>query len=583
MRRTKIVCTIGPASESRETLIELIRAGLNVARLNLSHGTREEHASRLKTIRQAARETGEYVAIMLDLKGPEIRIGTFPGGKIRLEDGDLFTFSTRPGAGSQESVSVEHPGLTRDVEPGAHLLLDDGNIVMEALEVGETTVKCRVLAGGTLADRKKINLPGMKVSLPALSEKDVEDIRFGAREGVDFIAASFVRKAADVLAIRKVIEDAGASIDVISKIESKEGLENLEEILKVSNGVMVARGDLGVEVPAEEVPLAQKDMIARCNRVGKPVITATQMLESMVSHPRPTRAEASDVANAILDGTDAVMLSAETAAGEFPTEAVRVMARIAERTEQALDYQSILARRAASPLRTVTAAISHATVHTAQDLGAAAIITPTQSGHTARMVSKYRPRSPIIAVTPEERVARRLALVWGVSAVVQPKTDSTDEMVDRAIEGALRTGQIKNGDLVVITAGVPVGIQGTTNLLRVHTVGDVMIRGTGIGPKAVTGRVCVARMVRDAEEKFSPGDILVAVATDRDFVPFMEKAAAVVTEEGGLTSHAAIVGINLGIPVVVGAEGATGILEDGLLVTVDGIRGLIYHGEARVL
>ncbi|MHB9145800.1 MAG: pyruvate kinase [Symbiobacteriia bacterium] len=586
MRRTKIVATIGPASETPQLLRQMMEAGMNVARLNMSHGTQAEHLQRIETVRAVAREVGRPIALMIDLKGPEIRIGTFPGGKVSLAEGQLFTFTTRPGVGSETAVSVAHPGLTRDVEVGRTLLLDDGNIVMEAVEVTEDEVRCRVLAGGVLSDRKKINLPGAKVSLPAVSDKDVEDIRFAVAQEADFIAASFVRDGAGILAIREVVENAGGRIDIIAKIESQEGVENVDEILGVAEGLMVARGDLGVEVPTEDVPLLQKRLIERCNVLGKPVITATQMLESMVTHPRPTRAEASDVANAIFDGTDAIMLSAESASGQYPVESVAVMARIATKTETAIDFAAWQSHRAAAAGLTVTAAISHATVTTAHDLGATAILTATQSGHTARMVSRYRPEAPIIASVPDERVARRLCLVWGVTPVIGKPALDTDDLMEQAINAALATGLVKSGDLVVITAGVPVGIQGTTNLLKVQTVGEVLIQGVGVaaaGVSSAVGRACVAASPEAARECFQRGDVLIALATDADWVPLMEQAKAIVTEEGGLTSHAAVVGISLGIPVVLGAVGATRQIPSGTVITVDGHRGLIYRGEARVL
>ncbi|MGE5591111.1 MAG: pyruvate kinase [Bacillota bacterium] len=586
MRRTKIIATIGPASEDPNVLVQMIHAGMSVARLNMSHGSHEEHQRRIEAVREAARATGRQIGIMLDLKGPEIRIGTFPNGQVILREGQIFTFTVRPGVGSSTAVSVGHEGLVRDVNPGATLLLDDGNLVLEVVEVGAEDVRARVVVGGVLSDRKKINLPGASVSLPAVSEQDVADIRFAVDQGVDFIAASFVRDAAGILSIREIVESAGSRVDIIAKIESQQGVQNMDEILGVADGLMVARGDLGVEVPTEDVPLLQKRLIERCNAAGKPVITATQMLESMVSHPRPTRAEASDVANAILDGTDAIMLSAETATGKYPVETVRVMARIAEKAETALDYAAVLDRRAATAHPTVTDAISHATVTTALDLGAAAILTSTQSGHTARMVSKYRPQAPIIAVVPAERVARRLSLVWGVTPVLGQRAVDTDEMIDQATQAALATDLVRSGDLVVITAGVPVGMQGTTNLLKVQTVGEVLIKGVGIAAAGVTaavGRACVALTPDEARRTFQPGDILVTTATDRDWVPFMEQARAVVTEEGGLTSHAAVVGISLGIPVVVGAAGATRQVAGGGVITIDGARGLVYRGEARVL
>ncbi|MDH7578102.1 MAG: pyruvate kinase [Bacillota bacterium] len=583
MRKTKIVCTIGPASDSLEVIMELIKAGMDVARLNFSHGTHEEHERRLNNLRRAAAELGSNLALMLDTKGPEIRIGRIKGDKVILHEGARVTLTTEEVEGDENRISVTYKGLPRSVKPGDTILLDDGMIGLKVLEAEGTEVHCEVIFGGELKSRKGVNLPGVPLDLPAVTEQDVADINFGIDHEVDFIAASFVRRAADVLAVRRLLEAREADIQIIAKIENEEGVTNLDEIIKVADGVMVARGDLGVEIPTEEVPLIQKKIIEKCNRTGKPVVTATQMLESMIRNPRPTRAEASDVANAILDGTDAVMLSGETAAGRYPVEAVRMMARIAERTEKALDYGQLLRKRAASAPRTITDAISHATCTTAEDLGAAAIITATKSGFTARMVSKYRPRAPIVAVSPSEKVRRKLSLVWGVQALGISHTVNTDEMIQDAVDTGLAEGLIKCGDLVVITAGVPVGVPGTTNLLKVHIVGEVLARGTGIGNRAVIGQVRICKKPEEALAKVNRGDILVATSTDRDFIPGMQKAGAIITEEGGLTSHAAIVGLNLGIPVVVGVEGVTEILKDGGTVTVDSMRGLIYRGATTVL
>ncbi len=583
MRKTKIVCTIGPASNSLEVMMGLIKAGMNVARLNFSHGTHEEHRARIDKLRQAAAELGSNLAVMLDTKGPEIRIGLLKGGKVTLREGAQVTLTTEEIEGDENRISVTYKGLPRSVKPGDRVLLADGMIGLRVIEARDAEVDCEVIFGGELTNRKGVNLPGVPLDLPAVTEQDKADIDFGIEHGVDFIAASFVRRAADVIAVRRLLEARDADIHIIAKIENEEGVKNLDEIIKVANGIMVARGDLGVEIPTEEVPLIQKKIIEKCNRAGKPVVTATQMLESMIQNPRPTRAEASDVANAILDGTDAVMLSGETAAGRYPVEAVRVMARIAERTEKSLDYALLLRKKAAAAPRTITDAISHATCTTAQDLGAAAIVTATKSGFTARMVSKYRPRAPIVAVTPSEKARRELCLVWGVQALKISQTSNTDEMIQEAVDTGLAEGLIKCGDLIVITAGVPVGIPGTTNLLKVHIVGEVLARGTGIGNRAVIGRVRICKKPEEAIVKVNTGDILVASSTDRDFIPGMRKAGAVITEEGGLTSHAAIVGLNLGIPVVVGVEGAMGILKDGGTITVDSMRGLIYRGATTVL
>ena len=583
MRKTKIVCTIGPASSSLEIIRQLLKAGMDVARLNFSHGTHEEHAARLETLRQAATELDKTLAIMLDTKGPEIRIGFLKGGKVNLQDGARVTLTTEEIEGDENRISVTYKGLPQAVRPGTNILLNDGNIGLRVLEVVDRDVLCEVLFGGELADQKGVNLPGVHLDLPAVTDKDIADINFGIEHQVDFIAASFVRQAADVIAIRRLLEARDADIHIISKIESQEGVKNLEEIIKVSDGVMVARGDLGVEVSAEEVPMMQKGIIKRCNHAGKPVVTATQMLESMIHNPRPTRAEASDVANAILDGTDAVMLSGETAAGKYPVEAVKVMARIAERTEESLNYAELLHQRAAATGPTITDAISYATCTTAQDLGAAAIITSTKSGFTARNVSKYRPKAPIVAVSPSGQVSRKLCLVWGAQPLNAPMINNTDQMIKEAVDISLAKGLIRCGDLIVITAGVPVGVTGMTNLLKVHIVGEVLARGTGIGNRAVIGKVRVCKRPEDAKLKVNTGDVLVAINTDRDFIPGMQKAGAIITEEGGITSHAAVVGINLGIPVVVGVGGATEILRDGGTITVDSMRGLIYKGATTVL
>jgi len=583
MRRTKIVCTIGPASESPEVLRHLVEKGMNVARLNFSHGTHEEHGRRIAAVKEVAREMGRHIGIMLDTKGPEIRTGLLKGDKVTLVEGQKVTLTTQEIVGDAERFSVSYAGLPQDIGPRSTILLDDGLIALKVQAIEGTEIHCRVKNGGELGNRKGVNVPGRAINLPSLTDKDITDIIFGLEQGVDFIAASFVRRASDVLAIRRILEERDSHVQIIAKIESHQGVENIDEILKVSDGIMVARGDLGVEIPTEEVPLAQKMIIEKCNRAGKPVITATQMLDSMIRNPRPTRAEASDVANAIFDGTDAIMLSGETAAGKYPVEAVRTMARIARRAETALRYEEILGRKAIAPQRTITDAISHATCTSAHDLGATAIITSTKSGHTARMVSKYRPKAPVIAVTPLVATARMLSLVWGVESLVVDETRGTDEMIEAAVQGALAHNFIKRGDLVVITAGVPVGVPGTTNLLKVHIVGDVLVKGQGIGTKAVSGTVKIAVSAKEALARVQPGDILVTIGTDRDFVPAMEKAAAIITEEGGLTSHAAIIGLNLGIPVIVGVDGATGKLEDGVTVTVDSIRGLIYRGVTTVL
>lgn len=583
MRRTKIVCTIGPASESVTVLEKMMLAGMNVARMNFSHGTHDDHLRRLEAVRKAAGNVGKNIAVLLDTKGPEIRLGYLEKDFVRLTTGSSVTLTTENIKGNEKMLPVNYQGLPGDVKPNDLILISDGLIALRVKNISGDKIDCTVENGGEITSQKGVNVPGVYVKMPAITEQDKRDIIFGIENSFDFVAASFVRRANDILTIRKIIEDNGGHMDIISKIENREAVNNLDEIIAVSDGIMVARGDLGVEIPPEEVPLIQKTIIDKCKQVGKPVITATQMLESMMQNPRPTRAEASDVANAILDGTDAVMLSGETAAGKYPVEAVETMARIAARAESAIKFDVLLKNRRRVLSKTVTDAISHATVSTALDLEAAAIITSTESGYTAQMVSKYRPQAPIIAVTPKRTVLRKMALVWGVQPLLVGRTEDTDNMISAAVEVSLAAGLVKAGDLVVITAGVPVGVQGTTNLIKVHTVGEIIAKGTGIIKRSVTGKACVVSTARDAVERMKDGGVLVTHDTDRDFIPAIQKAAALITETGGLTSHAAIVGLEFGIPVIVGVEQATRIIPDGEVVTVDGQRGLVYRGTAKVL
>ncbi|WP_453994483.1 pyruvate kinase [Bacillus nitroreducens] len=586
MRKTKIVCTIGPASESIEKLVALAQAGMNVARLNFSHGDYEEHGARIKNIREASKITGKNIAILLDTKGPEIRTHTMENGAIELVEGSNVILAMDEVIGTPERFSITYSGLMEDVQPGSKILLDDGLIGLEVVEIHhqKREILTKVLNSGTLKNKKGVNVPGVRVNLPGITEKDAKDIVFGIEQDVDYIAASFVRRASDVLEIRELLEENnGEAIQIIPKIENQEGVDNIDEILEVSDGLMVARGDLGVEIPAEEVPLVQKELIKKCNALGKPVITATQMLDSMQRNPRPTRAEASDVANAIFDGTDAIMLSGETAAGTYPVEAVQTMHNIASRTESALVHREILSQRSKLSGITITDAIGQSVAHTALNLDVSAIVTPTESGHTARMISKYRPKAPIIAVTSNDSTTRKLSLVWGVYAQTGNVATSTDEMLDNSVESALNTGIVKPGDLVVITAGVPVGECGTTNIMKVHVVGNTIASGQGIGRKSAFGKVVVANTSEDAKTKMFEGAILVTPATDRDMVKYVEQASALITEEGGLTSHAAVVGLSLGIPVIVGVEKATTLLTDGQDITVDSSRGVIYEGHANVL
>ncbi|MBE3583687.1 MAG: pyruvate kinase [Limnochordaceae bacterium] len=469
MRRTKIICTIGPASERPEVIRALIEAGMNVARLNMSHGSLEEHAARIRAIREEARQAGQDVGILLDIQGPKIRLGQF-GEPVVLDVGDRIRLTSEPVPCGRERVSVSYPYLARDLTPGRHIFIDDGLIELLVEKVEGSDVICQTLVGGELRSRKGVSLPGVIVDLPPATEEDAVHLRFGVEQGVDWIAASFVRRAEHVETIRSLVRQAGGDQPIMAKIESEEGLSHIDEIIAAADGVMVARGDLGVETPLEEVPLAQQMIVAKCNEAGKPVVTATQMLESMVQNHRPTRAEVTDVAHAIFDGTDAVMLSGETAVGRYPVDTVRIMARICERMEAALPYEDLLAKRRAWARQDVAEAISYATCQTAADLGVAAILTSTQSGSTARMVSKYRPHAPIVAVTPDEKVARRLCLVWGVEPLVVRPAEDIDEMLDTAVEAALKAGLVQPGQRIAISAGVKTNVPGSTNLLQVLEV-----------------------------------------------------------------------------------------------------------------
>ncbi len=584
MKRTKIVCTLGPACDDREVFEQMVKNGLNVARLNFSHGSHEEHLKRINMIKSVREDFGVPIAILLDTKGPEIRTGKFSNPEVQLIEGQKFILSCNDCMGDENKCSVTYTELYKDVKIGDKILLDDGLIELNVVEIKEKDIITVVINGGIIKDNKGVNLPSVKINLPAMTDKDRDDILFGIENDIDFIAVSFIRKADDVREIRKILEENYADdIHIISKIENQQGLDNLEEILEVSDGLMVARGDLGVEIPTERVPLAQKHMIRRCNELAKPVITATQMLDSMIRNPRPTRAETTDVANAILDGTDAIMLSGETAAGKYPVQSVKTMAVIAKATEEILDSDRVMKKmRNISCDDSVTYAVSHATVNTSIDLDASAILVATSSGFTARKISRFRPKAPIIAAVSSDKVMRKLSLVWGVSAVKIGNLNSTDEIFETSINAAKEVGLLKNGDLVVMSAGVPVGVSGATNLMKVHLVGEILIKGTGIGKELYSGKVrIVGTNYHDIE--FNDGDILVTQSTDRDMMHLIEKAGAMVVEESGYTSHAAIVALSLNKPTVVGAKNVLSQLQDGMQLTVDSQKGIVYAGMSRIL
>jgi pyruvate kinase len=580
MRRTKIICTLGPASQEDAILRKMILGGMNVARLNFSHGTHEEHKRRADLLKKIRSELNMPIPLLLDTKGPEIRTGDFKEGQAMLCENNEFILVNKDIIGDETKCTITYKELYKDVSRGSKILINDGLVELEVIEIKNKDIYCKVLNGGIVGDHKGINVPGAKINLPALTNQDIEDIKFGIENDFDIIAASFVRKAADVVEIRKILEkNGGSDILIVSKIENREGIQNFDEILKVSDGIMVARGDLGVEIPVEEVPIVQKNIIEKCFKNGKPVITATQMLDSMIRNPRPTRAEASDVANAIYDGTSGVMLSGETAAGKYPLETIEMMSKIAEKAESAMDYWKRFTMQVSEINTSVTNAISHATCTTALDLKASAIITVTQSGHTARMIARFRPACPIIATTVNPKVQRQLSISWGVFPYLVGVANTTDEMFDTGIEKALESGMVKNGDLAVITAGVPSGISGTTNTLKVHIVGKVLVQGTGIGDASVTGELCVAETPAKAMERFETGNILVTSFTNNEMLPILKRAAAIVVEEGGIASHSATVGLALDIPVIVGAENATKILKSGSVVTVDAERGLVLRSN----
>lgn len=581
MRKTKIVCTLGPATDNGDILRQLMLGGMNVCRFNFSHGDHPSHKKRLDAVLALREELNLPIATLLDTKGPEIRTGTFDPPKVELVQGQKFTLTTKEIVGSSSISSISFAGLPKDVKQGQRILIDDGLIELTVDSTTDTEIFCTVVNGGTVSNNKGINVPGVRLSMPYLSERDISDIMFGVQCDYDFIAASFVRTAADVMQIRALLDKLHCNtIKIISKIENSEGVDNIDDILRVSDGIMIARGDLGVEIPLQEIPIIQKKLIDKAYKAGKMVITATQMLDSMMKNPRPTRAESTDVANAIYDGTSAIMLSGETAAGKYPVEALLTMAKIAERTESDINYaggfKDTLSKTGNDD---VTGAISHATVTTAIDLNAKAIITVTKGGGTARQISKHRPPCLIIGCSPDKKVVRQLNLSWGVTPLLIPEKFSTDELFECSTKAAEDAGLIQSGDLTVITAGVPIGVSGTTNLLKVHLTGNILVSGKGIGDTKVCSKMCVAKTEEEIAEEFESGDIIVVPQTSNRLLQFMRKARAIITEAEGVNSHAAIVGMTLGIPVVVGCKNATHILKNGTTVVVDAEKGIVYSGD----
>lgn len=576
MRKTKIICTLGPSLEDRETLKKVIECGMNVARFNFSHGDHAQHAGRLKMLRELCDELNAPVAALMDTKGPEVRLKKFEKGFAMLEEGELFTLTSEDVMGTAERCAVTYADLVNDVSVGTTILLDDGLIELNVEAIDKNDVICRVLNGGRVSDRKGVNVPGVQLNMPYVSKQDHDDILFGIEQGFDFVAASFVSSAKDILQIRSILdENKGNHIKIIAKIENAAGISNIDEIIAASDGIMVARGDLGVEVNFADIPIIQKNIIQHCYNMGKPAITATQMLESMTTNPRPTRAEITDVANAIYDGTSAIMLSGETAAGKHPVEAVRTMVSIAEHTERDINYNKRLRSRGIESHLGVADAMAHAACTTAMDVRASAIITSTRSGETARLLCKYRPEQPIIACVTSHHAARQLAISWGITPLLMPMVKTTDEMIAACVDTAKNAGYVHDGEMVVLTAGVPVGIPGTTNMLKAHLVGDALISGVGVGNTAASGTLCVCRTAQDVHTHLKDGDILVVPSTNNEMLADLRRAGAIVTEEPGANSHAAVVGLTLGKPVIVGASGATVKLASGTLVSVDPQHGIV--------
>ena len=585
MRKTKIICTLGPSTDKDGVLRELIANGMNVARFNFSHGSHEEHKGRLDLLKSLREELGKPVAALLDTKGPEIRLKDFKNGTEMLEAGQTFTLTTRDVEGTKEICSITYKDLPQDVAPGGTIMLDDGLIKLQIQTVNDTDIVCTVLNNGKIKNKKGVNVPGVHLSMPYMSQRDKDDIIFGIEQGFDFIAASFVRTAQDVYEIRNLLNEYDSNIRIIAKIENREGVNNIDSILAAADAVMVARGDLGVEIDFTELPGIQKTIIDRSFSFGKPIVTATQMLDSMIVNPRPTRAEISDVANAIYDGTSAIMLSGETAAGAYPVEALKTMSAIAERTEQEGHYLRGHLMEPNTGKISVSDATAHAACLTAKDVNAAAIVTVSESGTTARLLSKYRPQQPIIACVMREQVQRQLSLSWGITPLMMSLAHSTDELIEMSTALAKENGYLHNGELAVVTAGVPVGVSGTTNMIKIHMVGNCLATGVGVGPENAevsnaTGKACVCRTLDEVRAKFKPGMVLVVPSTSNEMLNYVRDAAALVVEEPGLNSHAAIAGKALLKPTVVGAVGATSHIRDGLMIAVDCAHGSVQSLQA---
>lgn len=586
LRKSKIVCTIGPATDSEEMIGKLFDAGMNVSRHNFSHGDHVSHRTTMERVRKVAKEKGINYAILLDTKGPEIRTRDFINGKVILKEGtEVTVVGGEDFLGDEKRFAMTYKDLAKVILPGNHILINDGLVDLEVTAIVGNEVKTIVRNTGEVSNRKSSNLPGVITSLPALTAQDKLDLKMGVEFGVDLIAASFIRKGADVLEIRKVLHGFGGSdIHIYAKIENQEGVDNVDEIIKYSDGIMVARGDMGVEIPLEKVPMVQKMIIQKCNAAGKPVITATQMLDSMVRNPRPTRAEVSDVANAIIDGSDAIMLSGETASGAWPVEAVETMAQIALETESEIDYEFTMAIRLTNQTKTVQSAISAAVCRAANQLDAKAIITGTQSGSTARNVAKFKPKSTIVAITPFEEVARKLACTWGVYPIVSEHYESTDDLIEKTTEAAKAKGFVKDGDLVVISAGIPVNYRGSTNLMKIHIIGDVLVEGKSYEQTQsfISGIAVMAGSAKEAIDRIEAGDILVVDNLTNEYLKCLPEVGGIVVQTEEISSEISVEIIKNQIPLVYGAKNAMATLKNGALVTVDGKRGIVTAGRVKV-
>lgn len=581
MLRVKIICTIGPASRELDVLAGLAEAGMNVARLNMSHGTHDYHRGTIERVRQVSERLKKPIAILADLQGPKLRVGKMQEGGVPLKKGEELILTSEEIIGGPGRVSIQYKELPHKVRPGEHILVDDGLLELEVLSSDETEIKTKVLVGGLLNDNKGMNLPNASLDIAALTPKDLEDVHFALANQVDWIALSFVRTAHEVLELKAIIQNDsafGRVPPVVSKIEKPEAVRNIDAIIHASDAIMVARGDLGIEVATETVPMIQKQIIAKCLAAAKPVITATQMLDSMIRNPRPTRAEASDVANAVLDGSDAIMLSGETASGSFPVEAVQTMVKIAEEAERAILSNNLHGRYAEPEVFTASGAVCHAAMQTADELHAKAIIAPTISGATARFIASFRPMVPVIAVTPSPMVQRQLCLYWGTYPLLTRRLSNTDEVVSDAVTVAQEAGMVLPGDTVVLTAGVVGSARSATNLMMVRTIERVLVRGTGLGQREIAGRIIsVKPPANGMDPMIGPQDIIFAGNIDRSCLKLLQRAGGLITSDVGLDSFGAVAAVELGIPAIIGAQGDLDALTDGKSVILDATTGQVIE------